>query len=74
LGIQRYIVLDIAHVGMGCGVRTAPVCQALRRRAPAVQIATGGGVRSMDDVVAAGQWGCDLVLVASALHDGRIPV
>lgn len=32
----------------------------------------GGGIRSAEDVRAAGAAGCDAVLVGSALHDGRI--
>jgi phosphoribosylformimino-5-aminoimidazole carboxamide ribotide isomerase len=72
MGIQRYTVLDLADVGMGRGVSTESVCRALRRRAPAVQITTGGGVRHMKDVQDALAWGCDFVLVASALHDGRM--
>jgi phosphoribosylformimino-5-aminoimidazole carboxamide ribotide isomerase len=72
IGIQRYTILDLADVGMGRGVSTETLCRTLRRRAPHVQITSGGGVRDMQDVQAALAWGCDFVLVASALHDGRI--
>jgi phosphoribosylformimino-5-aminoimidazole carboxamide ribotide isomerase len=72
LGARRMIVLDIARVGVGEGPGTQELLRALRRRHGGVELITGGGVRGMEDVRALVAAGADGVLVASALHDGRI--
>jgi phosphoribosylformimino-5-aminoimidazole carboxamide ribotide isomerase len=41
-------------------------------RHPEVELITGGGVRDADDLAALRQSGVAGVLVASALHDGRL--
>ncbi len=71
-GIERWIVLDLAGVGVGGGINTLDLCRELRGLAPTAQIVSGGGVRNRTDLDAAAQSGCDGVLVASALHDGRL--
>ncbi|HVA49070.1 MAG TPA: HisA/HisF-related TIM barrel protein [Pirellulales bacterium] len=72
MGIQRMIVLDLARVGVDGGVGTLDLCRRLRREFPALEITSGGGVRSLDDLRLLADAGCDAALVASALHDGRI--
>jgi phosphoribosylformimino-5-aminoimidazole carboxamide ribotide isomerase len=72
LGIQNLIVLDLAAVGEGMGCPTLDLCREIRTRWPGVELMTGGGVRNEDDVRLAADSGVDRVLVASALHDGRI--
>jgi phosphoribosylformimino-5-aminoimidazole carboxamide ribotide isomerase len=72
LGVRRLIVLDLARVGVGEGVGTEDLCMRLKRTYPEVQITAGGGVRGMDDVRRLHANGVDYVLIASALHDGRI--
>jgi len=72
VGVSRMIVLDLAQVGVGEGVGTESICQALRERWPAVHLTAGGGVRNFTDVQSLSEAGCDAALVASALHDGRI--
>ena len=72
LGVRRLIVLDISRVGVGEGVGTEVLCIRLKRTYPEVQISAGGGVRGIDDVRRLHTYGVDYVLVASALHDGRI--
>ncbi len=72
IGIRRFILLDLARVGTGEGVGTEEVCRHLRQRAPDVQIAAGGGVRDARDLSKLAHAGCDIALVASALHNGRI--
>lgn len=72
LGAQRFILLDLARVGMGEGVGTEPLCRELRALAPEVEIIAGGGVRSAADLDSLARAGCDAALVASALHDGRL--
>lgn len=72
IGIRRLIVLDLGRVGVGEGVGTEELCERLKRSYPEVQLTAGGGVRGMDDVNRLTALGVDRVLVASALHDGRI--
>lgn len=72
LGVRRFIVLDLAGVGMGRGVSTGPLCGYLRRLDRSLEIVAGGGVRGPDDLAALAAAGCDAALVASALHDGRL--
>lgn len=72
LGVRRLIVLDLAGVGVSGGISTLAMCRELRALAPTLELITGGGVRGIDDLAAARTAGCDAVLVASALHDGRL--
>jgi phosphoribosylformimino-5-aminoimidazole carboxamide ribotide isomerase len=71
-GVRRLIVLDLANVGVGAGVGTRDLCMRLKSTFPELQLTTGGGVRNIDDVYELYTIGVDYVLVASALHDGRI--
>ncbi|MGH7200458.1 MAG: HisA/HisF-related TIM barrel protein [Planctomycetaceae bacterium] len=76
-GVRRMIVLDLSAVGVGAGVPTGELCQRLRESAPGesapgLELITGGGVRSVEDLQALQSLGIDGVLIASALHDGRI--
>jgi phosphoribosylformimino-5-aminoimidazole carboxamide ribotide isomerase len=72
IGIQNLIVLDLAAVGEGTGCPTFDLCREIRTRWPGVELMTGGGLRNEADVRLASDSGVDRVLVASALHDGRI--
>lgn len=72
IGIRRLIVLDLAGVGVGAGVPTGELCRQIRQQYPEVQLVTGGGVRDRNDVRRLLREGIDRVLVASALHDGRL--
>jgi len=73
IGVRRMIVLDLARVGEGGGVGTEALCSRLRAAGPRdLQLIGGGGVRCLDDVQGLIMAGCNAVLVASALHDGRI--
>lgn len=71
-GIQSLIVLDLAGVGMGAGIPTAELCDELRRDFPRLRLITGGGVRNVLDLEQEARRGVAAVLVASALHDGRL--
>jgi phosphoribosylformimino-5-aminoimidazole carboxamide ribotide isomerase len=71
-GVRRMIVLDLASVGIGRGVTTGALCHSIKTRWPDVILWTGGGVRSMADLHRLSLFRVDGVLVASALHDGRI--
>lgn len=72
-GVRRMIVLDLAQVGIGEGVNTLPLCRRLRERRPDLEIITGGGVRNIEDIdKIARTEAIDGLLVASAIHDGRL--
>lgn len=71
-GCHSLILLDLAQVGSYQGTGTEELCRALRERYPHVHLMGGGGVRSIDDVRRLCRQGFQRVLVASALHDGRI--
>lgn len=71
-GVTQLIVLDLHAVGTGAGPVTAALCCTIKATLPKASIWTGGGVRSLDDVVALTTSGADGVLVASALHDGTL--
>lgn len=71
-GVRRLLILDLAHVGVGRGSGTHDLCARLRRHDATLQITTGGGVRDDTDVQDLYRHGVDFVLVASALHDGRL--
>lgn len=71
-GIQDLIVLDLADVGTSSGGRTQDLCRQILASFPTLRLIGGGGVRSLEDVRRLGQAGVGGVLVASALHDGRL--
>ena len=72
IGFRRLIVLDLVAVGLNGGPITSGLCQQFRAAFPDLEIISGGGVRNEKDIELLCQAGCDRVLVASALHDGRI--
>ena len=72
LGVRRLLVLDLARVGLGAGVGTSELCAHLSAAAPDVEISAGGGVRDRADLETLRFCGVRRVLVASALHDGRL--
>src|SRR5205807_8226545 len=71
-GVARVLVLDLAAVGKNEGSYTEGLCERLRSSHPRLEISTGGGVRGADDLRRLAQLGLANVLVASALHDGRL--
>ncbi len=71
-GITRFLVLDLHDVGQHTGGSTMALCHTLRERLPTAEIITGGGVRDEQDVRRWEQHGIDGLLVASAVHDGRL--
>lgn len=70
-GIRTLLLLDIGRVGTGCGVDLG-LLEALRRRFPGLRLLAGGGVLTRRDLDRVHDAGCDGVLVASAIHAGRI--
>jgi phosphoribosylformimino-5-aminoimidazole carboxamide ribotide isomerase len=71
-GITRLIVLDLARVGGGSGTGTDELCRQLALALPNVDVIAGGGVAGPGDLRRLKAAGVRGVLVASALHDGRI--
>jgi phosphoribosylformimino-5-aminoimidazole carboxamide ribotide isomerase len=71
-GITRLIVLDLARVGGGSGTGTEELCRQLASAYPYVDVIAGGGVAGPGDLRRLKATGVRGVLVASALHDGRI--
>lgn len=68
----RLIVMTLERVGSFEGPDLAALAD-VRRRAGQRQIIGAGGVRHTDDLRAAAAAGADAWLIASALHDRRIP-
>lgn len=71
-GVNHFVVLDLAGVGLFQGVATSRFCEWIKQRMPFVDVWTGAGVRSLTDFQELAARHLDGVLVASALHDGRI--
>lgn len=71
-GVRHILVLDLAQVGSDRGTGTEELCARLAQAAPHVELTAGGGVRGRDDVLRLRDAGVHNVLVASALHDGRL--
>jgi phosphoribosylformimino-5-aminoimidazole carboxamide ribotide isomerase len=71
-GVRQIIVLDLAQVGVGAGVDTLDLCWAILEQHRDVRLITGGGVRDLADLERLETLGIEGVLVASALHNGRI--
>lgn len=65
------IVMTLARVGMGAGPDLARLAQ-LQYLNPACQLYAAGGVRHAGDLSALADAGAAGVLLASALHDGRL--
>lgn len=72
LGVEQMIVLDLAWVGTGEGLATEDLCRRLLSRFTQLQIITGGGIRGPGDLPRAKSLGIHGLLIASALHNGRI--
>ena len=70
--MRELIVLDLASVGVASGPTTLGICESLTDFAPKLKLITGGGVRSVNDLMTLRHAGIEGVLVASALHDGSI--
>jgi phosphoribosylformimino-5-aminoimidazole carboxamide ribotide isomerase len=65
------IVMTLARVGAGQGPDLEALGDVLRR-APGRRVWAAGGVRGAADLASLRQLGCAGVLVATALHDGRL--
>ena len=71
-GVRHVLLLDLARVGTGRGSGTMHLIAQILARHPEVHVSTGGGISGIADVLDLKNAGASAVLVASALHDGRI--
>ena len=69
---ERVIMMTLERVGADAGPDLDTLA-ALRALAPGTRFIGAGGVRDAADLAAAAQAGASAWLVASALHDGRLP-
>jgi phosphoribosylformimino-5-aminoimidazole carboxamide ribotide isomerase len=72
MGVSRVIVLDLARVGSDEGVNDIFLKKVLK--AVAMDVCVGGGVRDLEDLVELKDLGVSGVLVATALHSGKISI
>ena len=70
---SRVIVMTLDRVGAFSGPDLVTLDEVRRRAPPHARIIGAGGIRNADDVVAAQHAGAHAWLVASALHDLRLP-
>jgi len=70
-GAGAIIVIDLARVGTGTGLDLAVIAR-VREAVPGLTLLAGGGVRGTEDLARLADAGCDGVLVATALQDGRL--
>ncbi|SIO65998.1 phosphoribosylformimino-5-aminoimidazole carboxamide ribotide isomerase [Singulisphaera sp. GP187] len=71
-GVRRFLLLDLARVGLGRGIGTEPLLRHLALAGPDLEITVGGGISSGTELHSLDKAGASAVLVGSALHDGRI--
>jgi phosphoribosylformimino-5-aminoimidazole carboxamide ribotide isomerase len=70
-GVSTLLLLDVGRVGTGCGIDLG-LLDLLRRRFLASRLLAGGGVSTRCDLDRLRDAGCDGVLIASAIHSGRV--
>jgi phosphoribosylformimino-5-aminoimidazole carboxamide ribotide isomerase len=71
-GARHVLLLDVARVGTGRGSGSEGLIAQIRAKNPEVQISIGGGISGIAEVLDLKNAGASAVLVASAIHDGRI--
>ncbi len=69
---RRVIVMTLERVGSDAGPDLETLA-GVRAKAPGAFIVGAGGIRHADDLAGAAEAGAGAWLVASALHDGRLP-
>jgi len=72
MDVAQIIVLDLARVGMNKGINLKIVKEILEQTQ--VEVLTGGGVRGIKDLETLRSMGVSGVLVATALHNGRLTI
>jgi phosphoribosylformimino-5-aminoimidazole carboxamide ribotide isomerase len=72
MNVAQIIVLDLARVGMNKGLGLKIVKEILEQTR--VEVLTGGGVRDITDLELLRSMGVSGVLIATALHNGRLTI
>lgn len=72
-GAAGVVVVLIDRIGTGSGLPIGRL-ERLRRAAPGIPMLAGGGIATIEDLAALRDAGCDGALVATAIHDGRLPI
>ena len=72
LDIQEIIFLELTQVGAKTGVNASLI--KLMRKYLNCKLITGGGVKTISDLMSMQELGIDGVLVATALHEGTITI
>jgi phosphoribosylformimino-5-aminoimidazole carboxamide ribotide isomerase len=72
MGLTQAILLDLTRVGSEEGVDSAFLHEVLK--SVNLKVFVGGGVRNMDDLLKLNDMGVFGVLLATALHSGKITV
>jgi phosphoribosylformimino-5-aminoimidazole carboxamide ribotide isomerase len=72
MGVSEFIVLDLSRVGSGEGVNVSFLKDIIKSLSAHIYV--GGGVRSIADLVELKNLGIHSVLLATALHEGKITV
>jgi phosphoribosylformimino-5-aminoimidazole carboxamide ribotide isomerase len=72
MGVLEVVVLDLVRVGSGEGVETSFLKRAINETN--LSVYTGGGVRNIADLIELKVLGVTGVLVATALHRGKLSV
>ena len=70
--LKDIIILDLGKVGTSAGINK----DLLKKMAgiSAHKIIVGGGIKDLDDIVVLKDLGIDGALVATAVHNGKIPI
>jgi phosphoribosylformimino-5-aminoimidazole carboxamide ribotide isomerase len=71
-GVPHLLIIDLARVGTARGTGSVGLMAQIREAHPQVEVSVGGGVSHIRDVLELRAAGASGVLIASALHDGRI--
>ncbi|MAT16694.1 MAG: hypothetical protein CMJ46_15650 [Planctomyces sp.] len=72
-GIRQMIVLDISSVGTGSGLATRLLCQDIVERFPGLDLISGGGIRTEQEIEElADEQFLSGLLVASLIHQGKL--
>ena len=71
-GVRRVLLLDLARVGGGAGIGTERLARQALAHSADLQVVVGGGVSGPQDLHQLKRLAVHGVLVASALHDGRL--
>jgi phosphoribosylformimino-5-aminoimidazole carboxamide ribotide isomerase len=72
LGFRRLLILDLSRVGTRRGTGTSELLAAIGSVSPGIELAIGGGIAGIEDVIRHRAAGVFAVLIGSALHDATI--